>query len=201
MKEQVDDLGFLRALPQELARRFPVDATRVYATGISNGGLMSYRLACDAADLYAAVAPVAANLSVELAPVCHPARAVSLLVLNGTDDPIMPWQGGPIKVLWSRRGEVLSTPATVQRWLELDRCNALSAHSRVDAVPDDATAYIERSAQCAGSAAIDWYEIQGGGHTWPGGVPYLGRRIVGRVSHELDANEVVWAFLSAHRLD
>jgi len=201
VKQQVDDIGFLRALPQELARRFPIDGARVYATGISNGGLMSYRLACDAADVYAAVAPVAANLSAELAPSCHPARPVSLLLLNGTDDPIMPWQGGSIKVLWSRRGEVLSTPATVQRWLELDRCSALLTHGRVDAVPDDATAYIERGAHCAGSADIDWYEIQGGGHTWPGGVPYLGPRIVGRVSHEFDANEVIWAFVKEHRLD
>jgi poly(3-hydroxybutyrate) depolymerase len=76
-----------------------------------------------------------------------------------------------------------------------------SVHGRVDAVPDDATAYIERTARCAGSADIDWYEIQGGGHTWPGGVPYLGPRIVGRVSHELDANEVIWAFVQGHRLD
>jgi len=199
VKRGVDDLGYLRALPGLLAQRFPIDPARVYATGISNGGLMSYRLACDAADVYAAVAPVAANLSVELAPACRPPRPVPVLIIDGTDDPIMPWDGGAVRVLWMTRGDVLSAPATFARWRALDGCGPARADAEVDAVPDDQTSFIVHRASCAGSE-VTLYEVRGGGHTWPQGVPYLGPRIVGRVSAEFDANQVVWDFLRRYRL-
>ena len=200
-QQNVDDVGFLRALPRQIATSFPVDPQRVYATGISNGGLMSYRLACDASDVFAAVAPVAASMSELLAPRCAPSRPVPMAIFNGTDDPIMPWNGGEIKVLWAARGKVLSTAATVARWMELDRCGPLyQAGGLLDTVPDDDTAVLRQSAQCAGHAAIDLYEIRGGGHTWPGGEPYLGKWLVGRVSREIDANEVIWRFFKDHPL-
>jgi len=199
--EHIDDLGFLRALPHELATLFPIDSQRVYATGISNGGLMSYRLACDAADVYAAVAPVAANMSVELAPKCRPARPISIAIIDGTDDPIMPWAGGPIKVLLSARGTVLSTRATADQWVSLDRCGALRNDGKpVDADPDDGTSLLISSADCAAHTQVRLYEVRGGGHTWPRGKPYLGKWIVGRVSQELDANEVIWQFFRQHAL-
>ena len=197
--EQVDDIGFLGALPREISSRFPVDTTRVFATGISNGGLMSYRLACDAADVFAAVAPVAANMSVEIAPRCHPAREVSMLVINGTDDPIMPWNGGTIRVLWAARGTVLSTQATADRWIELDRCEPLREIGEVvDQDPGDGTSLVKHSARCASRADVTLFEIRGGGHTWPDGLPYLGPRIVGRVSRELNASEQIWEFFRQH---
>ena len=198
VKQGVDDVGFLRALVQELSAGFPIDPTRVYATGMSNGGLMSYRLACDAADVFAAVAPVAANLSVELAPRCRPSRPVSIAIVNGTEDQIVPWNGGPIKVLWSERGEVLSTGATVARWTELNRCGEMRSAAPVDSVGDDGTSVVLHTGECAQGSAVALYEIVGGGHTWPSGEPYLGTRIVGRVSRELDANEVIWRFLGRH---
>ncbi len=200
-RKQIDDLGYLRALPQALAAQFPIDLTRVYATGISNGGMMSYRLACDAADVFAAVAPVAANISVELEPRCRPSRPVAIAVVNGTDDPLVPWNGGPIKVLWTTRGVVLSTPQTVARWRTLNRCGELETiGTLVDAVPDDGTALLEQTARCAQEAEVKVYEIRGGGHTWPSGMPYLGERLVGRVSRELDANEAIWRFFARFRL-
>ena len=198
--ESIDDLGFLRELPKEISASFPVDPKRVYATGISNGGLMSYRLACDAADIFAAVAPVAANMSEALATRCKPSKPVSMAIFNGTDDPIMPWKGGPIKVLWFDRGAVLSTSATQARWLELDQCASPHENGLVNAVPDDGTAILEHSAQCASKTELDLYEIQGGGHTWPGGEPYLGKRLIGNVSRELDANQAIWQFFAKHTL-
>lgn len=201
VKNQVDDLGYLRSLVHELAVQFPVDAKRVYATGISNGGLMSYRLACDAADVFAAVAPVAAGMSAELAPHCKPERPVSIAILNGRDDPIMPWDGGPIKILWSARGVVLSAQATATRWTELNRCGDLRDEgSPLDSVKDDGTSVVERTAHCAQGTEVRLYEVRGGGHTWPGGEPYLGERLVGQVSREIDANDVIWQFFKQHRL-
>ena len=200
-QDGVDDVAWLRALPGILAAKFPIDLERVYVTGISNGGLMSYRLACDAADVFAAVAPVAANMSVDLAPVCRPVRSISVAIINGTDDPVMPWGGGPVKVLWLKRGSVLSTSQTVARLSELDHCSGMRDVGGVtDAVPNDGTSVVANAAQCAGGAELMLYEVRGGGHTWPQGEPYLGPRLVGRVSQELDATGKLWAFFKRHSL-
>ena len=196
----VDDVAFLRALPGQLASLHPVDGARLYVTGISNGGMMSYRLACDAADEFAAAAPVAANMAVELEGACHPARAIPLLIMNGVDDPIMPWKGGRVHVLWMTRGTVLSSEDSATRWLALDHCGALEAQPVIEANPADGTAAAPRSARCAEGGEVRLYEIRGGGHTWPKGEPYLTPRIVGRVSQALDANETIWTFFRQHAL-
>ena len=196
----VDDLSFLRALPQQLAPLHPIDPEHLYVTGISNGGMMSYRLACDAAPVFAAAAPVAANMAVELAGACHPARAVPLLIMDGVDDPIMPWKGGTIRVLWMTRGTVLSAEDSAARWLALDDCGALEPQALITAEPADGTVAAPRVARCGTEGEVRLYEIRGGGHTWPMGEPYLGRRIVGRVSQALDANETIWAFFRRHSL-
>jgi polyhydroxybutyrate depolymerase len=107
MQKNVDDVGFLRALVRTLSARYRVDAKRVYSTGISNGGFMSLRLACDAADVFTAVAPVAANLSVDLGPRCKPSRPVSVAMLNGTEDPLVPWGGGTVGLWGVKRGEAV----------------------------------------------------------------------------------------------
>ncbi len=199
--EQVDDLGFLRALPAAISAQIPIDPKRVYATGISNGGLMSYRLACDSADVFAAVAPVAANLSVELASRCRPSRPISIAIINGTDDPIMPWNGGAIRLFWRTHGTVLSTQATVDRWIALDRCGSRrEVGNTVDSNPAEGTSVYQHFAQCAERTEVRLYEIRGGGHTWPGGWPYLGAWIVGKLSQKLDANGVIWDFFRQHPL-
>jgi polyhydroxybutyrate depolymerase len=196
----VDDVGFLSALPQAIAALHPVDAARVYVTGISNGGLMSYRLACDAAGVFAAAAAVAANMSVELAPRCQPERIVPMLIMDGTDDPIMPWKGGAVRVLWMARGTVISAEASADRWRELDHCAPFESLAALTATPADGTSVLPHVAHCASGAEVRLYEIRGGGHSWPRGVPYLGPLLIGRVSQALDANETIWAFFSQHPL-
>ncbi len=200
--QKADDVGFLRALPGQISTSFPVDPRRVYAAGISNGGLMSYRLACDTADVFAAVAAVAANMSEALAPRCAPSRPVSVAIFNGTADPIMPWNGGPIKVLWSARGTVLSTQDTAKRWVGLDRCGTALQQGTViqGEGEDDGTAVMPWTTQCAGNTEIRLYEIRAGGHTWPQGESYLGEWIVGKVSRQINANQTIWQFFRRHSL-
>ncbi len=202
MREHVDDVGFFRALVRELSARYRVDAKRIYSTGISNGGFMSFRLACEAADVFAAVAPVAANLSADLGPRCKPARPVSVAILNGTDDPLVPWGGGPVGLWGMKRGVAWSTEQTLETWAELDGCRQKSDDQVLDKVADDGTLVLlhVRSA-CRAGSEVRLYEIRGGGHTWPSGEKYLGERIVGKVSQELDGVREVWAFLSAHHAE
>ena len=200
-KQNVDDVGFLRELVRTLSPRYRVDSRRVYATGMSNGGFMSFRLACDAADMFAAVAPVAANLAADLAPVCKPARPVSVAMFGGTDDPIVPWNGGSVRVFGMDRGKALSATQTFATWAKLDGCRKSITGEVVDRVPDDGTSYVlHRRAECNGGAEVRLYEIRGGGHAWPGGTPYLGERLIGKVSGELDASDEIWAFFALAHL-
>jgi polyhydroxybutyrate depolymerase len=200
MQEHVDDVGFLRALVRELSARYRLDAKRVYSTGISNGGFMSFRLACDAADVFAAVAPVAANLSVDLGPQCKPSRPVSVAMLNGTEDPLVPWKGGQVGLWGIKRGEAWSSEQTFDTWATLDGCTVKSDDQVFDNDEDDGTSVVLHvRSQCRGGTEVRLYEIRGGGHNWPRGEKYLSERIVGRISQELDGVKEVWGFLSAQR--
>jgi polyhydroxybutyrate depolymerase len=150
--------------------------------------------------VFAAAAAVAANMSVELAPRCQPERIVPMLIMDGTDDPIMPWRGGAVRVLWMARGTVISAEASADRWRELDHCAPFESLAALTATPADGTSVLPHVAHCASGAEVRLYEIRGGGHSWPRGVPYLGPLLIGRVSQALDANETIWAFFSQHPL-
>jgi polyhydroxybutyrate depolymerase len=193
-RENVDDVGFILALVEEVAGQHSLDRGRIFATGISNGGFMSMRLACDAAETFAAVAPVTAVLSEKLGASCAPSRPVSIMIVNGTEDPLVPWAGGMVKVLGVSRGAVWSAERTFERWLELDACGR-PGEARTDNDPADKTVVVVHNARCKGEIDVLLYEIQGGGHTWPGGVAYANERLVGRVSQELDAAREIWSFM------
>jgi polyhydroxybutyrate depolymerase len=198
-RENVDDVGFIRALIEEMALRHPLDRGRIYATGISNGGFMSMRLACDAADAIAAVAPVTAVLSEKLGARCAPSRPVSIMIINGTEDPLVPWTGGMVKVLGVSRGAVWSADRTFERWLELDGCSgSRRGGARTDNNPADKTVVVVHRERCRVDVEVRLYEIQGGGHTWPGGVAYASERLVGRVSQEMNAAEEIWKFMKGN---
>jgi polyhydroxybutyrate depolymerase len=200
MEENVDDVGFFRTLVRDLSARYRVDAKRVYSTGISNGGFMSFRLACDAADVIAAIAPVASNLSADIGPRCKPSRPVAVAMMNGTDDPLVPWHGGQIGVAGIQRGKAWSTEKTLETWTTLDGCRERSDDQVIDKVEDDGTSVVLHvRSQCKAGSEVRLYEIRGGGHTWPGGAKYLTEGLVGRTSQELDGAQEVWEFLSAHR--
>jgi polyhydroxybutyrate depolymerase len=202
MKENIDDVGFLRALVHEMSTRHHVDAKRIYSTGISNGGFMSFRLACEAADVFAAIAPVAATLSDDLGPRCHPSKPVSVAILNGTNDPLVPWAGGEVSALGIKRGTVWSAEKTLDTWAALDGCREKSDDQVIDKVPgDDTSVILHVRSQCRAGSEVRLYEIRGGGHTWPRGEKYLTERLVGKVSQELDGAEEIWRFLSAHQAE
>jgi len=198
--EQVDDVGFLRELVADVSGRYSVDPARVYACGISNGALMACRLACELADRIAAVALVAGSFPARLAPGCAPARAVSVLMICGTDDPLVPFAGGTIQLRkgWKERGEVLGAREAAARWAALDGCPP--APSPVAALPDrdpaDRTT-VARETWGPGreGAAVTLLTVRGGGHTWPGARQYLPAALVGRVSRDVDGCAEIWAFL------
>lgn len=196
-----DDVGFLVALIDELHADYGIDQRRVYAMGISNGGFMSFRLAVEASDRIAAIAPVTANLSKAL-EASKATRAVSVLVMNGTEDPLVPFDGGQVRVLGKDRGEVLSTAATMSWWVKHNGCSSTPKVDILpDAAPDDGTTVeVERYVGCRDSSEVVLYRIRGGGHTWPGGRQYLPERVIGRVCSDIDGTREIFDFFARHQL-
>ena len=199
-RDGTDDVRFFAALIDHLASTHTIDRSRVYATGISNGGMMSLRLACDLANQITAVAIVTGSMWDELAATCTPPRPVPILILNGTDDPLVRWDGGDVTIFGKSRGEVWSTEDTVAFWREHNRCPADAQISTLpDLNPDDHTRVTHTVyGPCADETTVALYTIEGGGHTWPGGAQYLHHWLIGRTSREIDANTVIWSFFEGH---
>ena len=196
VREAVDDVGFLRALVASLGRRYPLDPERIFVTGISNGGMMTLRLACDASDLFKGFVAVAASLGEDVAARCRPAAARPLALIDGTADPLVPFAGGEVRVLGARRGHVIGAEATFAAFRGIGGCAGVDSEPPLDRVADDGTALVVRRATgCRDGARVVLYELDGGGHAWPGGLRYAREWLIGRVSRELDATEEVWRFL------
>lgn len=202
-REDVDDVGFIAALIEHLHQTLGIDRARVYATGISNGGLFSQRLARELAPRIAAIGVVAVSMSDKIAQMRPPARPISVLLMPGIDDPLVPWGGGDIGFRGSRpAGRVLSVADTVAAWTGLNRCPPRAdVAMEPDRDPNDGTRVRwEAYAPCAEGTEVVLYAVEGGGHTWPGGWQYLPERLIGRTSRDIDANHVIWSFFKKHAI-
>jgi polyhydroxybutyrate depolymerase len=178
----LDDVGFAAALIDAVAEEMCLDPARVYSTGLSNGGFMSYRLACELSDRIAAIAPVAGVMGIED---CTPSRAVPVLHFHGTADALVLYDGGGVTGF-------PSVEDTVSGWSERDGC---SGDRQVSFEQGDALC--ERWDACDQESAVELCVIDGGGHTWPGGrVP----AVAGKTSQDLIATDRMWQFFSEHPL-
>lgn len=198
LRAGVDDVDFLLSLVDHLAEEGTVDPDRVFATGISNGGFMSIRLALDAPGRVRAIAPVTAQLA-EVHRDRTPASLPSLLVVNGTDDPLVPYEGGPITVFGKERGDILSTRATLDWWGSHLGCTDAVTERRIpDRVQDGTTSTMLRRTDCPDGAEVSLLRVTGGGHTWPGGSQYLPPRVVGVASEDVDGSRLIFRFFDRH---
>lgn len=196
-RDNVNDAGFLRVLVDAFVERYGVDRTRVYAVGVSNGGSMVLRLALETPRLARAYAVVAASVpapqNLAVVPRNEP---VSILFMNGTDDPLNPWDGGDVVLLgvWGNRGKVLSTRAGVEWFCALA---GLDAPPEVVAVPDRDSSdgsTVERSLwSVPGKPRVALYTVKGGGHQVPHPASY-GRRLLGRSNRDVHTAREIWQF-------
>jgi polyhydroxybutyrate depolymerase len=174
------DLDFFQELLAYLQQQISIDPDRIYATGLSNGGTMAYRLGCDMADVFTAIAPVAGGHVA--ADLCQPAQPVSVLVIHGTEDPIIPFEG-----------ETNASPP-VEAWLE-----AWAAHNGCSPTPTVNHPYVAATektwSDCDGNVVVTLEKIEGGGHVWPNSE--LGTHL-DEYPSDLDATDVIWAFFEAH---
>lgn len=183
----VDDVAFARAVVAAVQARWRVDAARVFATGMSNGGMMSHRLACEAADVFRAVASVAGTDATDR---CTPSRPISVLHIHARDDTHVLFDGGAGPGAFRDTSKVMnfvSVPETVARWVARDRCSGPTRRTL-----DVPGAFCEVHAGCADGREVQLCVTETGGHSWPG-APTVRRGKPG-ASTALDANDVIWRF-------
>jgi polyhydroxybutyrate depolymerase len=201
-RDNIDDVGFISALIDSMIQDYNINPKRVYVTGISNGAIMSYRLACELSHKITAIAPVDGNIPTLIFPECSPSRAVSVLAINNTDDPLVPFQGGEIYGQFHRikLGKVLSVDESIGFWVTRNSCSVTPVvNDEPDVDPKDGTR-VTRKQYVNGieGTEVILYAVDGGGHTWPGGVQYLPAWIIGKTCRDFDASEVIWSFFKKH---
>jgi polyhydroxybutyrate depolymerase len=181
-KNDVDDVAFVSALLDELETRLCVDDRRVFATGMSNGGFLSHRLACEMSERIAAIAPVAGVIGVSS---CAPKRPMSVMQFHGTLDTLVPYNG-------SLTSGFPSVNATVDGWAKRSACVGSPRE-----IVRQRDVVCTRYETCAGGAEVALCTVTGGGHTWPGGTPVP---ILGYTTTSIRATDAMWEFFQRHPL-
>lgn len=184
----VDDVGFIDTLLDKLINNYSIDTNRIYATGMSNGGFMSYRLACELSDRIAAIAPVAASMSMTS---CESQRPVPVISFHSYIDSSIPYEGGVGDGVSNHYNP--SQSSVLNAWSILNDCKT----SNDTIIHNEGYTFIKWT-NCECEAEIHHYATQDGGHSWPGG----NQTVIGDpVSIYISATNLMWDFFMKHSLD
>lgn len=184
--DKIDDVQFIRDLIGTLEQDLCIDSTRIYVTGMSNGGGMTNRLACELADKIAAVGMVAGAYTT-LPDGCNPTRPIPVIAFHGTADPLVNYKG-------DKRSGFPPIQTWAADWADRNGCD-----SKPDIIPATGDASGLHYQHCKANADVILYTIDGGGHTWPGS-PLGKLRLLGKTSTDINASAVMWDFFKAHPL-
>ena len=199
--ENVDDVGFVLKVLERVAGEHVIDPARVYAAGVSDGGQMAYRMATEHPDRFAAIAAVVAQQAAPENSNClEPRGPISVLVMNGTLDPIIPYEGGEASLFgWFSAGQVQSIAGTIAHWKGV---NGITASGTREELPDldagDGSTVVRESWRAPSGHEVVLYSIVGGGHTIPGGSMGVPDFVLGPTNRDIDATEAIWAFFQRH---
>jgi len=187
----VNDVAFIRDLLDTLQANYNIDPNRVYSTGMSNGGFMSYSLACELNNRIAAIASVTGTMIQSKLNACNPARPVPVMQIHGTADPTVPYNGSAINTF-------VGIPALINAWVGFNNCGTTPS---ITPLPDIITTdgcTAERHLYTGGDrgSSVELYKVNGGGHTWPGA-----SFNIGVTNQDFSASREIWRFFSQYRLD
>lgn len=195
MRENVDDVGYVRALLDDLAGIANVDSRRIFATGMSNGGMLAYRLACEMSERIAAIAAVGGPMGTDA---CRPTRPVSVLHFHGTADEFAPFDGGRGKKSLTQT-KFRSVDFSIRQWIRANGCPEQGVERPIPNKTGDPTTVTSTTWGPGRSGSeVVLYTIQGGGHTWPGRIPLLPS--LGTATTAISANNILWDFFQRHPL-
>jgi len=190
----INDVSFFNQMCDYMMSNYSVDGTKIYATGISNGGFMSSRLGCELSNRIAAIAVDAATIeATTIAANCNPGRPVPVIYIHGTLDPFVPFMGGTVSP--GAGGTVISHFQAIDKWVAINGCNSIPTVTDLPDIANDGTTIKQRvySGGTNGSEVVS-YIVMNGGHTWPQGYQYLNEAIIGKTSQDMNACEVIWTF-------
>jgi polyhydroxybutyrate depolymerase len=198
MRMQIDDVGFTKQLLDDLRTVVNVDPDRIFATGMSNGGMMAYRVASELSEIFAAIAPVGGPMGTGT---CRPVRPVSVIHFHGTSDELAPFHGGKGRGFpgapAALRPDFFSVDHSIRAWVKANGCLAEPTVELLPDVADDGMRSTRKtwSGGRNGSEVV-LIEIENGGHTWPGQEPLLAS--LGRSTRDFSANDLMWEFFQKH---
>lgn len=200
-RNEVDDVGFISSMIESLVEEYDIDKNRVYLSGISNGGFMAFRMACERPELITAIATVNAPIPIDIEEQCKQSSGTSLMMIHGTDDPLVPYEGGTITAFGVARGRVFSAEGSIALWLAQNDC---PGHAEKDMIEDrsprdNTTISVYTYPGCEDGVNVLLYRVEGGGHTWPGGRQYQREDRIGRTSRDINASDEIWAFFQDQR--
>ena len=191
-QNQINDVLFTSELLDQLASEYAIDPNQIFVTGFSSGGFMAQRLGCEMSDRITAIATVGATLSRNIIEKCDPQRPLPVLMIHGTEDRGVPWEGD---------SDYVSVPDGVTFWVNQNSCNQTATHSNVPDSKDDGTKVeYDKYSGCLENSNVILYTIIGGGHSWPSGsqmVQLWG--LNGNISQDIDASRVIWDFFEQQR--
>ena len=191
-----DDVDFFNRMLDKLSTKFAVDSSRVYFAGLSDGGFMTAKVGCNLSDRVAAIATVGAAMPKTM--ICVPSRPLPVVMINGTDDPVVKYSGGV-----GKHGKVhtISVEDTAKNWAKLNHCADKPAQSKLKAhTKGGMNTNVDTFEGCQQNAQVTLYSVKGAGNTWPGGQQYEVEKTIGKTSSDLDANQVIWSFLVTRKL-
>lgn len=187
----VDDVAFLSGLIDTLAAEYDIDPNRIYSTGMSNGGFMSYSLACELSDRITAIASVTGSMIQSRLNACDPGRPVPVMEIHGTADNTVPYNGSAINTF-------VAIPTLVAAWAMKNGCDPTPVTTAVPntSTTDGCTAERQLFANGDNGSTVEHFKVNGGGHTWPGAIfP------IGVTNQDFSASREIWRFFSQYRLD
>lgn len=199
-EEGIDDVAYVADLLDDVEERVVVDTDRVYATGLSNGGAMSHRLACELSERITAIAAVGGAMQFTTNATCAPTRPVPVLHVHGTADPCWQYEeGSPDCPVGGGDDPHVGVEQTMAEWAAILGCEGSTTEEALADTAQDGTSTVRLTwTGCA--APLQHLRIDGGGHAWPDGYQYLREGTIGVVPRDW-GNEVLWDFLSAQRLE
>lgn len=190
----IDDVAFTRHVLDDLEGVANIDRRRVFATGMSNGAMMTYRLASELSDRIAAIAPVSGPMGTKE---CHPRRAVAVMHFHGDADEFAPFQGGRGRGISGT--DFYSVQHSIDAWVEANGCHKTPVTTQLPDREDDGTTVKQlRYDSGADGTEVVLVIIAGGGHTWPGREPRM--RSLGTSTRDISANDMMWEFFQRHPL-
>ena len=199
-RERINDVGFLGKLVDEIVEKRRVDPRAIFVVGVSDGAMIAHRFACERSDTLRAFVAVIGSMPYNVArrrSRCGTAP-LSVLLINGTEDPIVPWEGGMVRYDGEELGRVLPGERTFAFWMRHDRCSHAETSMIPDFDPSDATRIERRKANgCRNDTKVELFAVQGAGHTWPSGWQYLPSSMVGETSSDIDAAVAAWRFFQS----